>query len=870
MSNNFEIILITKGEVKASPFFDFFVMRKILFPCFLLFSFWSFAQIPSGYYDGTDGLSGEALKQKLHSIISNHKVRSYSEFRDTILPDLDEDPSNSENIILFYKNTSIPKSNFASNNQADFWNREHTWPSSHGFSDNTDTAYTDVHNLRPSDATVNSSKSNKDFNDIDNSSENAQGEAPDTYTNSDFWEPRDEIKGDVARILFYMTTRYESSSLDLELVDRISFSGDPELGVLFTLLQWHQADPVTDEERARHDGAYGYQENRNPFVDHPEFAAAVWSDASEPFISLDELSFNRDFGTVPFGESKSQQYKIKAYNLESDISVSTSAPFELSLDGETYDSSISLTSNSSASQEFTVFIRFVPSAEDGATSTALVTHTGTNLETVIILIKGKEGEVAITTIQEARGQALGTVAYVTGVVIDAGTNSGNSRVIFDGTAGVVVRSFDVGNESAPLVQGDSIVVSGGLSEYGNLLQIEESPVVLNLISQGAELPNPQEITIAEIGEIYESELVVIRDVQFSEPGGTFGGGGTAGNFEIFDATGSVVFRIGNSAHPLVGSQVPTGTFDITGIIGQFFDDYQFSVRDANDLALVTQGSGGINPELIDIEQARKKSDGSVVSVKGIVIGAVNNNDINRVVYDGTAGLVVRSGDIGNLSANLQIGDSVVVTGGVLNYNGLFEIEESPITIKVINQNNALPEAQQITIEQIGEIYESELVALTEVYLKETGVFSVGEYTLTNGGSEIVLKIGNSSNPLIGQPIPSSLFDLVGFVGQSNDDYQVFVDFEENITVLDQVLGGSNYVLLLDLIYPNPVASQLHLNLGRRMFTDGWVRIVDLKGKTVLEQSLLSTVFDVSHLQSAMYLVIIGDSENTFYSRMIKK
>ena len=132
-----------------------------------------------------------------------------------------------------------------------------------------------MHNLRPADVTVNVSKSNKDFHDIEDSETNAEGEAPDTFTDDDFFEPRDEIKGDVARILFYMDMRYESKSLDLSLMDRKTYTGDNELGVLRTLIKWHEEDPVDQYEIDRHEKAYGYQGNRNPFIDHPEWVCVI-------------------------------------------------------------------------------------------------------------------------------------------------------------------------------------------------------------------------------------------------------------------------------------------------------------------------------------------------------------------------------------------------------------------------------------------------------------------------------------------------------------------------------------------------------------------------------------------------------------------
>lgn len=569
-------------------------MKKILLLTILsILSTIALAQ-PDGYYDGTEGLSGNELKIKLHQILRGHEVKTYSEFRDVILRDLDEDPNNPDNIILFYKNASIPKVNFASNNEPDFWNREHTWPSSHGFS-TQDTAYTDVHNLRPSDVTVNSSKSNKDFNDVENIPENAEGEAPDTYTNADFWDPRDEIKGDVARILFYMATRYESESLDLELVDRISFSGDPELGVLFTLIKWHNQDPVDDAERQRHEGAFGYQGNRNPFIDHPEWVTEIWGDATAPNLILNKLNFSSDFDNVELGSTKEQQYEINAYNLTNNVSVEVEAPFYVSADGENFTNSIEFSFDNNSEQTFTVYLRFEPDTENQEVNVE-VFHS-TNGDSEVLHVSGKEGSLEILRIAEARELPLGEIVSVTGVVIDAGNNSSNNRVIYDGTAGIVVRSFDSGNESANLQQGDSIIVTGGLGEFNNLLQIAESPITITIIEQGVELPEPKIIEISEVDEEFESQLIKIENIEFLETG-NFMGGGSNGNFTISDGEKELIFRIGSSAHPLVGEPIPSGNYNVTGFVGQFGNDYQLSPRTIDDLQVVEDESDSTeNPPL---------------------------------------------------------------------------------------------------------------------------------------------------------------------------------------------------------------------------------------------------------------------------------
>lgn len=244
---------------------------------------WSQSGIPSGYYDPAAGKTGAELKTALHNIINNHTRYPYSSSSTDvwdILMDTDEDTLNPNNVILIYTGRSQAKNlNSSNGNDPDYWNREHVWAKSHGFPNQNDTAYTDVHHLRPCDASVNSSRSNKDF---DNGG-SPQGEAPDTYTDSDSWEPRNAVKGDVARMMFYMATRYEGDGdYDLELQEDIPSSG-PRFAKLATLIQWHNQDPVDNWERIRNDKIYyNWQHNRNPFIDHPEYVDMIWGSGGAP------------------------------------------------------------------------------------------------------------------------------------------------------------------------------------------------------------------------------------------------------------------------------------------------------------------------------------------------------------------------------------------------------------------------------------------------------------------------------------------------------------------------------------------------------------------------------------------------------------
>lgn len=250
------------------------------------------AQIPAGYYSPATGLSGAALKSALHDIIDNHTILSYNAVTDA-LKVTDQDTNNPANVICFYTGWSYPKANFG--NLGNDWNREHVWSASHGNFTDQPPMYTDLHHLRPCDASVNSAKSNRDFSEGVTQYIDGSG-VTDCYTAQYRWEPRPSDKGDVARMLFYMAVRYEGTSgeLDLELVPYVNTATGyaPLYGNLDTLIQWHNQDPVDNWERDRNDIIYyNYQGNRNPFIDHPEYVGMIWGGA-EPVNHATNFSAN--------------------------------------------------------------------------------------------------------------------------------------------------------------------------------------------------------------------------------------------------------------------------------------------------------------------------------------------------------------------------------------------------------------------------------------------------------------------------------------------------------------------------------------------------------------------------------------------------
>ncbi len=206
------------------------------------------------YYDDAEGLTGDALLIALRTIINTgFSGVSYDDAR-YILDETDADPSNPDNVILLYTAWSVDGTWDAGAT----WNREHVWPQSLlGDAAGGTNIASDLHNLKPADPGTNSSRGNKYF---------------DNALTTEAYVPRDEVKGDIARILFYMIVMYDYLNLIDDVPDVY------EMAMLQTLLSWNDLDPVDSFEENRNDIMDSYQFNRNPFIDYPHFVEMIFGD----------------------------------------------------------------------------------------------------------------------------------------------------------------------------------------------------------------------------------------------------------------------------------------------------------------------------------------------------------------------------------------------------------------------------------------------------------------------------------------------------------------------------------------------------------------------------------------------------------------
>lgn len=262
----------------------------------------------NAYYQNiniTSADSGSTLKVKLYNLIKGHTKYDYGSLevamkvtdRDYELDPITSNESDNYDpyMKLLYADYNGDKSTAKkwSTSQGSFgtetnyvWNKEHIWAKSNGFKNASGCeAYSDLHHLRASDWKCNNRRSNNPFGVISNhSTSNAsedytQSRKTDNYYTSTLFEPRDADKGDVARALFYMATRYYngdgSDGSNLTLTTGTDSSGG-KWGYLNTLLQWHVQDPPDAFEIHRNSLVQSFQKNRNPYIDHPEWAQKVF------------------------------------------------------------------------------------------------------------------------------------------------------------------------------------------------------------------------------------------------------------------------------------------------------------------------------------------------------------------------------------------------------------------------------------------------------------------------------------------------------------------------------------------------------------------------------------------------------------------
>jgi endonuclease I len=261
----------------------------------LLIVSFSFGQIPAGYYNTATG-TGYTLKTQLYNIINDHNDRTYAGLYTTYLTS-DKDffyENNGTLLDMYTENPTGAECEFTygvnqddgtlGTSECQRYNREHLIPQA-VFSSATP-MYSDAHFVVPSDKYVNGQRGDLPFGKVNVANQTyTNGTKRGSNLNSGYsagysgtvFEPIDEFKGDIARMLLYFAVRYENlvSSWSYPMFNGTSnqvFTSN----AINVLLTWHNDDPVSTREISRNNAIYTRQSNRNPFIDHPEYAMSIW------------------------------------------------------------------------------------------------------------------------------------------------------------------------------------------------------------------------------------------------------------------------------------------------------------------------------------------------------------------------------------------------------------------------------------------------------------------------------------------------------------------------------------------------------------------------------------------------------------------
>ena len=292
----------------------------------------AWAQGPNGsntYYQAANGKKGEALKTAMYGIIKTHTNIGYDGLYEAYRA---TDTRPDGYVRDWYSNathyTHVVDKAGTYSGEGDCYNREHSVPQSwfekYG---NASKIKADIVHVLPTDGFVNNQRGNYPLAKVGTVSYQSangyskRGTCATPGYNGTVFEPNNEIKGDMARIYFYMATCYEEDVDDWagnatasEVFDGTSYPAF-KTWYLNMLMEWSKNDPVDAVEIARNNAVKLKQGNRNLFVDYPGLEDYIWGDKKNVAFSYDQydgsssdkqnvtMSFSPTSVTATLGES---------------------------------------------------------------------------------------------------------------------------------------------------------------------------------------------------------------------------------------------------------------------------------------------------------------------------------------------------------------------------------------------------------------------------------------------------------------------------------------------------------------------------------------------------------------------------------------
>ncbi len=492
------------------------------------------------------------------------------------------------------------------------------------------------------------------------------------------------------------------------------------------------------------------------------------------------------------------------------------------------------------------------------------------------------GEVT-TTDMEGVADSVGTICALQGTVYGVNLRPGGGlqfTIIDDAGDGIGVFS-GIQDFGYTVNEGDIVMVEGEIDQFNGLLQIIADNVAL--VSSGNPLIAPTVIT--ELSEATESQLVTIQDVTLVDPA-QWAPGGSGFNVDVTDGVSTITVRIDNDVE-LFDMAVPTGTFNVTGIGGQFdnsapfLEGYQLLPRYAADIDPYNMGGGTDYPAYpvgtVTSVDANGVADslGIACTLQGVAYGVnLRSSGLQFTLIDENndgVGVFSASEDFGYAVTE---GDELIIRGTIDQFNGLTQIV--PDELEVVSTGNPLFSPTAVTA--LGEETESQLISPSlELSLVDPAAWdqSGGSFNVeaTDGTNIYLIRVDNSTT-LAGTSGPGlNTFRITGIGGQFDssepfdEGYQIFPRYLEDLDIIsstqDETLGAAI------TIFPNPVAGALTIQLQEDL---DQVRVFNAQGQQVWAAETMARTLQLNTAQwaSGLYTVTFLKGERTWSEQLIVK
>lgn len=444
------------------------------------------ATTSADYYASVESLStnGASFRSSLASLItSTHKSQPTYSGLINVFPDTDANPDNKSQMLWFYTGT-VAKSGT---------NREHVWPKDGGtaFPAESETG-SDAHHLRPTDHDLNSTRQSYSFGEVKQISGNIVAEyGSKTYDNLCYLDkglglfyPSVGYRGATARILMYVQTRW-GDQYNLQFV--LGAGHCKTIGDIETLMKWHLEEPVTAAERLRNDEVQKIQGNRNPFIDHPEYAeriychdnrsynkalqAVVAGTNNEPISGLD---FKEKSISIPVGETKTLSPIYTPSNAKRDVNWESSDTSVATVDSYgkvtakangTTTITVSSKETPSIKATLTLTVKSVSSISVSGAPTKTTYNSGETFDTTGISVTAHFSDGSTSAIDNSSCQWLDAVTGQN--TLSAGTTSvickftSNGQTFEDVVNGITVKKITGGGKT--IITLDSITTGSSYS-----------------------------------------------------------------------------------------------------------------------------------------------------------------------------------------------------------------------------------------------------------------------------------------------------------------------------------------------------------------------------------------------------------------------